>query len=128
MDENVCGTEARSEYSGSGFACTVALLGPRVHDVYRARSPLHDRRSQGSPADQEFYELRLYDSDSAGLPVYCVREARTRWDNEVRDMVRDKEQERTFVRQQEAEEWYEARRRALAKEGFIYSDMDLSIT
>jgi hypothetical protein len=74
--------------------------------------------------DQEFYELRLYDSDSAGLPVYCVREARTRWDNEVRDMVRDKEQERTFVRQQEAEEWYEARRRALAKEGFIYSDMD----
>ena len=30
------------------------------------KTPLHD---------QEFYELRLYDSESAGNPVYCVREA-----------------------------------------------------
>jgi hypothetical protein len=74
--------------------------------------------------DQEFYELRLYDSESGGEPVYCVRQARARWNEEAGEAVWDEEQVQAFVTHREAEERYEARRRVLADKGFIYSDMD----
>jgi hypothetical protein len=75
--------------------------------------------------DQEFYELRLYDSSSAGEPVFCVREARARWDEDAGQIVWDQEQVQAFVSHQEAKEQYAARRLILAKQGFIYSDMDI---
>jgi hypothetical protein len=37
--------------------------------------------------DQEFYELRLYDSESGGEPVYCVRQAHARWNDEAGEAV-----------------------------------------
>jgi hypothetical protein len=33
--------------------------------------------------DQEFYELRLYDSESGGEPVYCLRQARAQRNDEA---------------------------------------------
>jgi hypothetical protein len=75
--------------------------------------------------DQEFYELRLYDSKAAGIPVYCVREARAWWDDASGQIAWDEEQVQTFVTHHDAKECYAARRRDLADKGFIYSDMDL---
>jgi len=77
------------------------------------------------PRDQEFYELNLYDSDSAGERVYCMREARARWDDESKQAIRDEEHFEQFLTLEEAEKRYAERRLALAEEGFIYSDMDL---
>ena len=74
--------------------------------------------------DQEFYELRLYDSESGGEPVYCVRQARARWNDEAREVVWDDEQVEAFATHQEAKERYEARRLVVVDKGFIYSDMD----
>lgn len=75
--------------------------------------------------DQEFYELRLYDSESDGKPVYHVREARARWDEESGKIVWDGERIEQVATLQEAKERYAARRLLLAQRGFIYSDMDL---
>ena len=75
--------------------------------------------------DQEFCELRLYDSDCVGLPVSCIREARARWDEDAGQIAWDERQVQMFTSRQEADERYEAWRLALAEEGFIYSDMDL---
>jgi hypothetical protein len=74
---------------------------------------------------QEFYELRLYDSDCAGEPVFCVQEARARWDEDSGQPVRDQVYNAQFLTLKEAKEHYAERRGALAEKGFIYSDMDL---
>ena len=65
------------------------------------------------PSEQEFWELRLYESDSAGEPVYCVREARALWNDESNQHVWDEPEIQAFATLQEA------------KLGFIHSDMDL---
>jgi len=75
--------------------------------------------------DQEFYELLLYDSDFSGTPVFCVREAHAAWSEVDGQIMWDKKQVRAFATCQGAEEHYAARRRALAQEGFIYSDMEM---
>lgn len=75
--------------------------------------------------DQEFYELRLYDSVISGEPRYCVREACARWDDEAKQIVWEKEQIQIFTMHQQAKDDYATRRFALAEKGFIYSDMDL---
>jgi len=75
--------------------------------------------------DREFYELRLYDSESDGKPVYHVREARARWDEESGKIVWDEERIEQVATLQEAKERYAARRLLLVQRGFIYSDMDL---
>ena len=75
--------------------------------------------------DQQFYELRLYDSKSAGLAVYCVREARAWWNDEAGEVVWDDEQVQTFATRREAPEHYATRRQVLAEKGFLYSDLDL---
>ena len=75
--------------------------------------------------DQEFYELRLYDSDSAGELVFCVREARAQWNDSIKGVEWDEPEIGAFATLQEAKERYAARRQTLAEKGFIYSDMDL---
>jgi hypothetical protein len=80
------------------------------------KAPLHD---------QEFYELRLYDSESAGEPVYCVREACARWNDSIKGVEWGEAEIGTFATHEEAKEWYATRRQALAERGFIYPDMDL---
>ena len=74
---------------------------------------------------QEFYELRLYDSDCAGEPVFCVQEARAKWDEDSGQPARDQVFNAQFLTLKEATECYGERRSALAEKGFIYSDMDL---
>ena len=74
---------------------------------------------------QEFHELRLYDSDSAGSPVYCFREARARWNDSIKGVEWDEPRIEAFATFQESKERYAARRLALAERGFIYSDIDL---
>jgi hypothetical protein len=74
--------------------------------------------------EQEFYELRLYDSDSAGEPVYCVREARAWWNEENKQMWSEPWIE-VFSTLREAKKRYSERRLVLAQLGFIHSDMDL---
>jgi hypothetical protein len=76
-------------------------------------------------SEQEFYELRLYDSDSAGEPVYCVREARAWWNEDSKQEVWDEPRIEVFATLQEAKTRYSERRLALAQLGFIHSDMDL---
>lgn len=80
------------------------------------KAPLHG---------QEFYELRLYDSESSGEPVFYVREAHAEWSDVDGQIMWDKEQVQTFLSHQEAKKRYAERRLALAEQGFIYSDMDL---
>jgi hypothetical protein len=75
--------------------------------------------------DREFYELRLYDSDSAGEPVYCVRKARARWNDSIKGLEWDEPEIGAFATLQEAKEQYAAWKLTLAEKGFIYSDMDL---
>jgi hypothetical protein len=75
--------------------------------------------------DREFYELRLYDSDSAGQPVCCVRQARARWDEASLGMAWDDVHVEAFATLDEAKMRYAERRLALAQKGFIDSDMDL---
>ncbi len=75
--------------------------------------------------DQEFYELQLYDSDSAGEPVFCVREARAQWEDSIKGVEWDEPEIEAFATPQEAKERYATRRQALAEKGFIYSDIDL---
>ncbi len=75
--------------------------------------------------NQEFYELRLNDSESGGKPAYYVREAHAEWSDVDREVMWDKEQVKVFVTHEEAKAHYAARRLALAEQGFIYSDMDM---
>ncbi len=75
--------------------------------------------------DREFYELRLYDSDSAGEPVCCVRQARARWDEASLGMAWDDVHIEAFPTSEEAKMRYAERKIALAQRGFIDSDMDL---
>jgi hypothetical protein len=75
--------------------------------------------------DRVYYELRLYDSESAGEPVCCVRQARAHWDEESQEMARDEVSVEAFATLKEAKERYAERRLALAQKGFTDSDMDL---
>lgn len=45
----------------------------------RAGSALQNHRSQAQPVGQEFYELRLDDSDNSGRPGLVVSEAHAAW-------------------------------------------------
>jgi hypothetical protein len=78
-----------------------------------------------SPSGQEFFELRLYDSSSAGEPVFCVREARAAWNDARQDFAWDKPRIEVFAILEEARERYAERRLALTQQGFVNSDMDL---
>ena len=74
---------------------------------------------------KEFYELRLYESGSAGELVYCVREARAWWDSRKGQISWDDPQIAAFSTPQEAEKQYAEQRHILVGKGFISSDMDL---
>ena len=76
---------------------------------------------------QEFYELRIDDSDDVWRPGFVVVQAHAQWSEiDQQIMWDDPESERCFT-YAHAEERYETRRRALAEKGSIYSDMDLML-
>jgi hypothetical protein len=119
--------EVRGDDSGNlGASCGGCALGGHGSIILAMQEVLSKTDNPESPLhDQEFYELRLYDSESAGEPVYCVREACTRWIDLIKGVEWNEPEIGTFATHEEAKEWYATRRQALAEKGFIYSDMDL---
>jgi hypothetical protein len=80
----------------------------------------------GVPLPQQvFYELRLDDSEEIWRPGFIVREARAGWDESSQQVVWDEVETERLATRGEAIARYETRRKALAKRGFVYSDMDL---
>ena len=75
-------------------------------------------------ADCEFYELRLDDSDNVWMGRHVIRETHALWDAST-SQIAWAEPEIEYVPNIDlADERYEARRAALVKRGFLYSDMD----
>ena len=75
--------------------------------------------------DQEFYELRLDDSDDIWKPGYFVKQAHAQWSEIDQQIMWDGFDFEQCATLEKAKERYAARRLALAEEGFIYSDMDM---
>jgi hypothetical protein len=73
------------------------------------------------PREQEFYELRLFDSESAGNPIYCVREAHAQWSDKDGQIMWDNEQVHVLVTLESAKKRYAKLRLALVQRGFIVS-------
>jgi hypothetical protein len=75
--------------------------------------------------DQEFYELRLYDSDNIWRPGLMIMQSRATWSEVDRQFMWDEIETERFLTLEVAEERYAARRRALVEAGFSVSDMDI---
>lgn len=73
---------------------------------------------------QEFYELRIDDSDDVWRPGFVVSEAHAQWSEIDQQIVWNETEYERCPTYENAQKRYEARRRALAEKGFIYSDMD----
>jgi hypothetical protein len=74
--------------------------------------------------EQEFYELRLDDSNDIWRPGFIVKQAHAQWSEIDRQIMWDDFQSEQLLTLEEAEERYESRKIALAQKGFVYSDMD----
>lgn len=76
-------------------------------------------------SEQEFYELRIDDSDDIQRPGFIVKQTRaSRNERDTEFIWADYEWER-LPTLREARERYEARREALRAKGFTHSDIDL---
>ena len=75
--------------------------------------------------DQQFYELRLDDSDDISRPGHIVRQSHAMWSEIDCQIVWDDFEIERCSTLEEAKARYAARRRDLVQKGFIYSDMDL---
>lgn len=73
---------------------------------------------------QEFYELRLDDSDDLSKGRQVIRQSHARWDEAEGWVVWGQSEIEYVETLKEAKRRYEARRAALGLQGFIYSDMD----
>lgn len=73
---------------------------------------------------QEFYELRLDDSDNSGRPEFIVSEAYAAWSEIDQQVVWAETESERCLTYEQAKARYDARRFALSQKGFIYSDMD----
>jgi hypothetical protein len=75
-------------------------------------------------SEQEFYELRLDDTDDIWRGRHIICETHARWDKSVGMTVWDKPEIEYVRTLEEAKARYEERRAALGARGFTYSDMD----
>jgi hypothetical protein len=75
--------------------------------------------------DQEFYELRLYDSEDAWCPAHMLMQSRTMWSEVDGQFMWDEIETDSFPTLNKAQERYAARRSALAAKGFAVLDTDL---
>jgi hypothetical protein len=73
---------------------------------------------------QEFYELRLDDSDDIWRPGFIVTQAHAKWSEINQQVIWDETESEQCLTYDHAKQRYEARRLALAQQGFLYSDMD----
>jgi hypothetical protein len=76
-------------------------------------------------SEQEYYEVRLDDSDDIWQPGFIVKQAHAFWSDIDRAIMWDEFESERFLILELAKKRYGARRRALAEKGFIYPDMDL---
>ncbi len=74
--------------------------------------------------DQEFYELRLYDSDDTWCAAHMIMQSRATWSEVDGQFMWDEIETERFVALEKAQERYAARSIALAERGFVVSDMD----
>ena len=78
-----------------------------------------------APLDgQEFYELRIDDSNNDRRPGFVVSQAHAQWSEIDQQIMWDETESERCPTYENAQARYEARRRALVEKGFIYSDMD----
>lgn len=75
--------------------------------------------------DQEFYELRLEDSDDIWRPGFIVKQTRAQWSEIDQQIMWEEPEWERWPTLKKANEKYEARRQALIAKGFIHSNMDL---
>ena len=75
--------------------------------------------------DQEFYELRLVNSDDIWKPGYFVKQAHAQWSEIDRQIMWDGFDFERCATLEKAKERYAEWRLALTRLGFIYSDMDM---
>jgi hypothetical protein len=75
-------------------------------------------------AEQEYWTLELLDRTDGWRPGFAVQQARGFWSEIDRQFMFDEIETELCPLLIDAEERYEARRRALVKEGFVQSDMD----
>jgi hypothetical protein len=73
---------------------------------------------------QEFYELRLLVEPNELGTRHCVRQTHAQWSDRNWDVIWESEEVDYFWILDEAKKRYAERKSALAKMGFIYSDMD----
>jgi hypothetical protein len=76
-------------------------------------------------SEQEFYELSLLDEANDLGTRHCLRQAHAKWSEMDGQVIWDLEEVEYFWMLDQAKQRYKERRLALAKEGFIYSDLDL---
>jgi len=75
--------------------------------------------------DQEFYELRLYDSEHTWCPAHTLVQSRAMWSEVDGQFMWDEIETDSFSTLDKAHRRYAARRRALIAKGFVISDMHL---
>lgn len=75
--------------------------------------------------DQEFYELRLYESGDIWRSGHMILQARATWSEVDRQFMWDEIETERVLTLEIARERYSARRLALAEKGFVVSDMDI---
>lgn len=77
------------------------------------------------PDGEEFIELRLSDiGPDEEYPSFWVMETVSRWDSSSKRITEHEPKLYSFETLDEARNWYEERRRDLAKQGFTYSDTE----
>lgn len=92
-----------------------------VHQEVLSRS-----RDEGKPlALQEFYELRIEESDDIWRPGFVVKQIRAAWDEVANDVMWAESESERWPTLSKALERCEARRDALRAQGFDCSDMEL---
>ncbi|HUY85702.1 MAG TPA: hypothetical protein VMU77_01205, partial [Acidimicrobiales bacterium] len=75
-------------------------------------------------SEQEFYQLRLDDSDPTLQPGYVVKQWHGQWSEIDQQVMWDSPESEWWSTIEKAKERYDTRRQALAELGFVYSDMD----
>jgi hypothetical protein len=76
-------------------------------------------------AQQEFYELRIEESDDIWRPGFVVKQIRAVWNEAAKIMKWEEPEFERWPTLRKAQERCEARRDALRTQGFDFSDMDL---
>ena len=73
---------------------------------------------------QEYWEIRLFESDEPSVSGYLVQQSRAVWSTIDRQFMFDEIETERWPTLEKAQQRYEARRFELVSRGFSESDMD----